>query len=184
MNVIRTIEFDSFHPWDERSSYFNILFLYEYYFIFLSSRFFFKTTITPFCLLMLGFNWTVIKCVVAEKTYCTWITYWKQITKFTSDVIHLKSFNKPKPSAYFFGKNLIHMLICITMTWKHAENLACLDFRSLKVKPWAQIFGISVGLCVGNRDALNIELMRNCPSTAAGLSGYESKTQTPGLALR
>ncbi len=26
--------------------------------------------------------------------------------------------------------------------------------------------------------------MRNCPSIAAGLSGYESKTQTPGLALK
>lgn len=38
------------------------------------------------------------------------------------------------------------------MTWKYAENLACKTFRSSKVKTWAQFFGISVGMCAGNRE--------------------------------
>lgn len=34
--------------------------------------------------------------------------------------------------------------------WKYAENLARPDFGSLKVKPWAQFWGISAGLGLGN----------------------------------
>lgn len=45
------------------------------------------------------------------------------------------------------------VLICITATWKYAENLARPDFRSPKAKPWSQNFGIlQRALHVGNRE--------------------------------
>lgn len=39
--------------------------------------------------------------------------------------------------------------------------------------------------CVhGTKRQTDIDLMRNCPSTAAGLTGHDTQTLTPALALR
>lgn len=78
----------------------------------------------------------------------------------------LQTFKKPNLSHLLIDFNhldfssnyLIHVLICITILWKYAENLAHPDFRSLKAKPWAQFLGISVGMRIGNWTDENVSI--------------------------
>lgn len=87
-----------------------------------------------------------------------------------------------EPSAFLFGFNLIHVLICITMTWKNAGNLSFSDFKSFKVNTVSShLWHVTVSL--ENRDS-DIDLMRrNCPSETAALSGYTKKQKLLHLLL-